>query len=485
MQKIKKLFKSAESRNGSYSVGMTVLVIAIVVVVNLIAGQIPEKYRNLDVSSTKIYDISETTVELLQNLDSDVTFTVLADKTQADDRIVTFLSKYSALSSKISVEWIDPVLHPSALTDYNASENSIVVKCADTGKSKVVTFNSIIVMNTSAYYYTGSITESEFDGEGQLSSAVNYVTSDVAKTIYQTTGHGETSLSNSVSALMDKNNYDLQELNTVMKPEIPEDCDLLLMNAPAADLTEDEKEAVDAYLRNGGKVMILLGDTNSTELPNIAAIMQEYGMESVDGYIADTQRSYQGNYYCFFPELSVSGDLADGIETQMILLLNTHGMNLAEPERDTISVNSFMTTSSGAYAITEESQSEAGRYTLGAVATEEISSDEDTDAKEDSTAEDSTKSVQKESRLTVISAGSLIEQQITDTFTQLENTTLFMNAVSANFEDVQNLSIEAKSLTPVYNTMQHAGLISLFVIFVLPLGILISGFVVWMKRRKA
>lgn len=53
MQKIKNLFRSSESRNGSYSVGITALVIAIIVIVNLIAGQIPEKYKNLDVSSTK------------------------------------------------------------------------------------------------------------------------------------------------------------------------------------------------------------------------------------------------------------------------------------------------------------------------------------------------------------------------------------------------------------------------------------------------
>ena len=48
MQKIKNLFRSSESRNGSYSVGITALVIAIIVIVNLIAGQIPEKYKNPD-----------------------------------------------------------------------------------------------------------------------------------------------------------------------------------------------------------------------------------------------------------------------------------------------------------------------------------------------------------------------------------------------------------------------------------------------------
>ena len=37
---------------------------------------------------------------------------------------------------KFTVEWIDPVLHPSALTENDASENSIVVSCQDTGKKK-------------------------------------------------------------------------------------------------------------------------------------------------------------------------------------------------------------------------------------------------------------------------------------------------------------------------------------------------------------
>ena len=110
---IKKKLKSAGStikemgsidkkslKNGSYSMGITAIVIAVLVVINLIVGQIPEKYKNLDVSSTKIYEISKTSKKLLKNMDHKVKFTVLANKEEADERIVTFLSKYSALSSK-------------------------------------------------------------------------------------------------------------------------------------------------------------------------------------------------------------------------------------------------------------------------------------------------------------------------------------------------------------------------------------------------
>lgn len=501
MQKIKNVFKTTGTKNGTYSVGVTVLVIAIVVVANLIFGQIPEKYRNIDVSSTKIYEITDTSKELLKGLDHKVTFTVLAVKESTDDRIKTFLSKYASLSKDISVEWIDPVLHPSALNEYDTNENTIVVACADTGKSTTVSFDDIIVMDTSSYYYTGNVSESEFDGEGQLTSAVNYVVSDVNKKIYRTTGHGEATLPGSITDLMDKNNYQVQELNLVMNTAIPDDCDLLLMYAPSNDLTNDEKTVIQEYLSKGGKVMLLLGDTTSSQLPNLASIMKDYGMEEADGYIADTSRCYQGNYYYIFPLLSVSGDMAKRISSQMVLLTNAHGMNLVDPARDTITTTPFMSTSDQAYAVTEKDQKQ-GTYVLGASAVESVSQEDkskSSDSKsEDSGDSDSKKSEDqsdssekksadntKESRFTVISAGSLIDSQITDTFTQLENTKLFMNAVSSNFDGVQNISIEAKSLATEYNTVQHAGLFSLLVIFGIPLAVLISGFVVWFRRRKA
>lgn len=488
VKNIKKLFRTSGTRHGAYSVGLTVLVVAVVIVFNLIVGQIPEAYRNIDVSSTKIYEISDTSTDLLESLDQDVDMKVLAVKDETDERITTFLSKYAALSDRIHVKWIDPVLHPSALTEYDASENTIIVSCEETGKSTTVSFDDILVLDEYSYYYYGSTSYTEFDGEGQLTSAVNYVTSDVDKTIYVTSGHGESSLSDTVTDLIGKNSYTLEETNLLMATSVPEDCDLLLMNAPTADVSEDEAAMIREYLTGGGNVMILLGETNATELTNLADIMKEYGMEPVEGYIADPSRSYQGKSYYIFPELSVYGDMAEGISSQMALLINTHGMTLTDAARDTIAVTAFMTSSDQAYAVTEDSQEE-GSYVFGAVATETITTDsgdsDDTESEETDESDSSEEEESVESTLTVIAAGSLIDEVVTDTFPQLENTQIFMNAVTSNFEGVQNLSIEAKSLSVTYNTVQHAGLFSLLMIFGIPAVVLIGGFVVWFRRRKA
>lgn len=484
------MFHTSGTKHGSYSVGMTVLVVAVIIVLNLVVGQIPEAYRNIDVSSTKIYDISDTSKDLLKGLDDKIDMKVLAVKDETDDRITTFISKYAALSDKIKVEWIDPVLHPSALTEYNTSQNTIYVSCEATGKSTTISFDKILVSDSSSYYYSGSSSYTSFDGEGQLSSAVNYVTSDVQKKIYTVTGHGEDSLSTTITDLMTKNNYTTEELNLLMTDSIPDDCDLLLMDGPTNDLSDDEVSLLSGYLGEGGKVMCLLGDTGLASLPKLAGLLKDYGIEGADGYIADPQRCYQNQPYYIFPVMNLSGDMADGISSQMVLLMNSRGLTTTDPARDTITTSAFMTTSEQAYAVTEEDQKQ-GTYDLGVVATETISSDSDSsddtssdsDSSTDTSSDDSTES--KESRLTVISAGSLIDQQITDAFSQLENTQVFMNAVTANFEGVTNLSIEAKSLTTEYNTVQHAGGFSILVVFGIPAVILIGGFVVWFRRRKA
>ena len=164
----------------------------------------------------------------------------------------------------------------------------------------------------------------------------------------------------------------------------------------------------------------------------------------------------------------------------MVLLVNAHGLTMTDAARDTISVTEFMQTSSQAYAVTEETQEE-GTYTLGAVATETISSEEEDAEDESSDSEEET----KESRLTVVSSDSLIDSQLTDNLATLENLDLFMNAVTSNFDDTQNVAIEAKSLEITYNTMKHTGVTGMVAIVGIPALVLLFGFMKWWKRRKA
>ena len=147
---------------------MIALVLGIIIVVNLIAGQLPENIREIDISDNRIYEITDTSRQILKELDSKVLVKVFAEKDSTDERIRTFIGKYAAISNKIEVEWIDPVLHPAELTENNVEANTVLVSCEDTGKSTTFTFDDIIVIDEYSYYMTGNISESEFDGEGQV-----------------------------------------------------------------------------------------------------------------------------------------------------------------------------------------------------------------------------------------------------------------------------------------------------------------------------
>ena len=60
-----------------------------------------------------------------------------------------------------------------------------------------------------------------------------------------------------------------------------------------------------------------------------------------------------------------------------------------------------------------------------------------------------------------------------------------MKQLPVSFDDVENLSIEAKSLQLENNTMQYTGLIGIVAIVGIPVIFLIYGLWRWIKRRKA
>ena len=149
----------------------------------------------------------------------------------------------------------------------------------------------------------------------------------------------------------------------------------------------------------------------------------------------------------------------------MVLVYGSRGMTLTDPERDTITVSSFLTTSEKGYAIADENNQTQGTYAVGAVATEEI--DDGITA-----------------RLTVFGASSLIDTGITSSFTNLDNTTLYITAALAGFEDIAAINIEPVSLSTPINTVTTGGIWGLLFILVIPVALLIYGFLRWMRRRK-
>lgn len=474
-------FGTVTFRRGTYSAAAVVLVIIIAIVLNMIAGQLPEDVKQTDISSNKVYEISDTSRKMLKKLDKDIKITVIAEEDSIDDMLRTFLKKYTALSDRLSMEIVDPVLHPSALEEYDTESDTVIVSCEDTGLSQTVSISDILVQDSYSYYYTGSSSATSFDGDGQLTSAINKVLGQETSKAYYVSGHGEGELPSSITELMSKSGMEAAELNLFMKGKVPEDCDVLIFNGPTSDISAKERKAVDRYIKNGGSVVMLMAEDTPAD-GNLAKLMKAYKIKLQSGYVADVQRSYQGRYYMIIPEVTDSGSITGSLQTGTILMNNSRAFTLGESSDD-ISVTSLMETSDGGYLVSDDSQKQ-GTFVVGASAsyTAAQSSSESSDSESsDSSSDDS--SVET-GILTVFGSSTLIDESLTGSFSNLDNKTMFMNVLSSAVGNDQDTVVEAKSLQVQYNTVQHGGFISVMIIFVIPVIFLVIGFTVWYRRRK-
>lgn len=137
-------------------------------------------------------------------------------------------------------------------------------------------------MNYSTYAYdtTG------FDGEGQLTSAISYVTSDNLPILYTLEGHSEVELSTAMISSIEKENIEIKSLNLVTEESVPEDTDILMINGPQKDLSEEESQKIITYLENGGKAFIISNYTTE-DIPNFNSILEDYGVQTEDGVIIE------------------------------------------------------------------------------------------------------------------------------------------------------------------------------------------------------
>lgn len=441
-------------RKGSYSTVIMVVIIAIVIAANVMFSKLPTAARNIDVSSNNLYSIGDTTHSVLDGLKKDVEIIVIKDKESMDKRISTLLAKYADYSDHIKVTYKDPVLYPSVLTTYDTEENNIVIKCDATDKTTKVAFSDIIVTSTSYY---GSTYETSFDGEGQLTKAIDYVSNENNKLIYTISGHGESDLGKNISELISKSNFNVKSVNLLVDNGIPDDCDMLICNQPTKDLADDELKLLREYMENGGKMTVVLADT-TTETPNFDALMADYGISKVNGYIADTERYYGQNVYQIFPNYS-SGDITGKFGPEEYTLL-FGSLGLKVEKTDGVTVDEFLTTSNKGAAVVGENDYTEGKYTLAAAATKD------------------------ESRFTVFGSASIIDDKFTSYYTNLMDLQVFMNSITANFDDVSNISIDSISLQTTYNTIANGSGIGAIFIGIIPVALLILGFLRWFGRRK-
>src|SRR5512133_1444583 len=100
--------KSRQAKYGSYAVVYTLVIVAVLFAINFLANRYTKSY---DTTSNKQYSLADQTKKFVGGLKQDVTIAYY-DQTSQFPQARDLLDRYSALSPKLHVKYIDPDKKP-------------------------------------------------------------------------------------------------------------------------------------------------------------------------------------------------------------------------------------------------------------------------------------------------------------------------------------------------------------------------------------
>lgn len=343
--------------NGLFASAITAAAVALVVLVNLVAGAIPAKYTEFDLSEAGLYTLDGSSVELVRALEQDVTLYYLCETGGEDALVTRLLDRYAAESSRLTWQQKDPAVYPTFAAQYgaqNASAGSLIVEAGE--RSAVLDESELYEYDYSNYYTTGTY-DLKFNGEAQITAAIYRLTSGAQSAAYYTTNHGELGVSDTLASALEKQNIAVSGLS-LLNSAIPEDCALLIVNCPASDFSGagslvDEIGQLREYLAAGGKLLVLTDASVST--PNLDALLQEFGLSRVEGLVVegDAGHSLYGYNYYLLPDYGTPSESTalDGVDAASPVLLRM-AQGIRQEEVDDVLSEALLTTSDVAYSKT-------------------------------------------------------------------------------------------------------------------------------------
>ena len=477
---------------GGYGVLLVIAAVAAVVIINMIVRAVPFGYVAFDLSGDDIYNVSEQSRQILDELGEDITVYLVASDETKDERISNFLEKYAGLSDHITLKLVDPDADPAFLTEHEISGeggmNSVVVESAK--RSKTIMYNDIYeysqeVQNAyqSGYYYFMGYSISDlydydvFDADNELTSAIDYVTTDKLSPVYFTTGHGESQSSPEMEASIELNNLSVSQLN-LLAGGVPDDAAVVIINAPSSDIGQDELAMLTSYIDGGGKVVLVTDPSkySAASMPNTASLARYCGLLSVDGIVleGDDGRHNQGRADIIHAQLCdcIITEGIDNASNYMAVIGRAHGIIKDDEYEGSMISNPILTTSDQAYVIgiDEELRDPDEDDAVGAFWIGAVSHEPDTDA-----------------TFVWYSSSDVNPTDLGDLPTSSTSAlVLFLQTPLAVCDKPVTVTIEKTAMSTnarLTFSERDATVVTVIIQYLIPILILVPGIVVWVRRR--
>jgi ABC-type uncharacterized transport system involved in gliding motility auxiliary subunit len=471
--------KSRQSKYTAYAGVYIIVIIAVLGAMNFLANRYDKSY---DSTANKQFSLSDQTIKVVSGLKNDVRITYFDEQS----RFATardLLDRYSSLSPKLHVDYVDPVKKPQQAKA--AGYRRDVTILVDSGQKKEE------AKTLSEEELTGALIRSLKSGERNAC----FVSGSGEHSIDETERSGYAA----VKQALERNNYKPKTVSllkgaaaapdataapaappTAGQVEVPKDCTILVVAGPQHDYVQPETDAIKAYVEGGGHALFMLdppinlGRSATDENTTLVALLQSWGVTVNKDLALDT--SGIGQVFGLGPEVPlVASYESHAIVNQMKDVATafplSRTLDIKNGDKTTVeklfatSENSFATTdlSSGSIKI-DPKKDKKGPLTLAAAGTYNGGGPNGS------------------GRFVVV--GSSL--WAANNFIRFNgNRDLFLNMINWLTADEDLISIRPKAPDdrPLNISPQKVNMLFWLSIVIFPLGVIAFGMATWWKRR--
>ena len=451
------------------SVG-AVAILILAVLLNLLVGHLGISW---DMSQERIYSISDQSKSIIKGLEQDVTIYVLNSQEGFPFGYQQILKQYEKESSHIQIVYRDLVLYPNFPYEYVSATTVVNVDSLI-----VVSGDRHVYLDVDEFYETAVNSDGTYGAvlefEPLVTSAINSVNDGETSVIYQTTGHNELTLANSIQTGILRDNFTLKELSLLSTDSIPDDADIVLINAPTSDFSEEDCNKLRKFMDQGGSVYYIMEAAVSLE--NLEKLISDYGIEVADGIVMEQNINmiYGGGTDAATPTYIIptvlDTDITHDLYEARMAILVPIAKGLTLKEKSGYEMTGLLSTSAYAFSkvdVYSESTSREdddiiGPFYLAAVSRKE-----------------------QGGSLLVLSSSNVIDAEVIEVTTG-NNGDFFLNGLDYLNGDEDKMSIRGKEVNDEWNVYSTGEVytISGIAIVGMPLLVLIIGIVVVVLRRK-
>ncbi|MBQ6847660.1 MAG: Gldg family protein [Clostridia bacterium] len=507
-------------KKGSYSLALTAIVLAVIIIVNVLVSVLNDRFTlEFDMTKEKQNSISPTNIEYIKAVEKDVDVVVCALESnfvsymgataqnsysvdynatarEYFDQTLNLINKYNHYNDKINVRFVDTQSSEfaSITSEYGADNieygTIIVATEKEEGKKRIkkLNFSDIYTIEQDdSYSYYGvevnTITGNKI--ETALTSAISYVLSNATAKAAILTGHSDYNITEDFVEMLEDNNYVVATFSDAVIKSIPDEYDLIVIPTPSKDFTEDEINAIAKYLDNDGnlqKGMMVFADASAPYLTNFYSFLSEWGIEIDEGMLYETDETYHAPDDPTTLFAINTGEVDDLSEYELFIGGLNIPMQVAKSTENNRSVKPIISTLDSVVEAPKTATSGWDGADDAVKSTYHFA----IESSQSAYAEDNELIY---SRVVAFSSPYFLESEYNDSsyVSNKEITLAVANKISA-INDT-GISFVSKSITveSYYDSINQSSVNTVRVLFmiILPLAVLALGIVIFIKRRNA